>query len=430
MLNCAYCDMPCQQTREHVVPRWYNDTPGESETFSARAPLTHVRGDLIVRDVCATCNGGVLSSLDAYGKELYERYFASPVYAGETVVFEYDGDRLLRWLLKLSYNSARAQNADVRVLREYRKVMIGESPVPDRVRCWLHFVPPTSIDSAAKALRPARRDEQDQPHVDVPLWFRICQFRITDHPAPSLVQRAVVINSFAFTLLIARADEEWPCAAFDEWGNVFTANYPAAKRVVPGPGIVSPTTGWDHTAVTMYSWMVHHPSRFTDDPNPFVEGAIKGKLELLMLHVPHEFIEEGNLAPIVETLRDMVSSREKGLAFRQRLGVLVDGFDEDPRALWQIPHVRTYFRRLFVECPFVMFLSHPEGSLLKLFAACWVYEDEMTEQIQQQGMVDFLNRAFQGLNVLNHTIMLSEEQNREICLGASRVLFDDVPPNA
>ncbi len=128
MQRCAYCDHPCQQTREHVVPRLYNDTPGEAETFSARAPLTHLKGDLIVRDVCGGCNNGVLSGLDGYGKALYERYFAAPVYEGETVTFDYDGDRLLRWLLKLSYNSARAQNADIRVLREYRAVMLGESP--------------------------------------------------------------------------------------------------------------------------------------------------------------------------------------------------------------------------------------------------------------------------------------------------------------
>src|SRR5436190_20485230 len=101
----------------------------------------------------------------AYGKELYNRYFAIPVYAGETITFEYDGDRLLRWLLKLSYNSARAQNADVRVLREYRKVMLGESPLPDRIRCWLHLVSATSIDSEVKVIRPARRDEQGRPHI-------------------------------------------------------------------------------------------------------------------------------------------------------------------------------------------------------------------------------------------------------------------------
>ncbi len=112
----------------------------------------------------------MLSSLDSYGKELYERYFAAPVYAGETVSFEYDGEQLLRWLLKLSYNSARAQNADVLVLREYRKVMLGESPPTDRIRCWLHLVSATCFDASVSA-RPARRDEHGQSNVDEPLWF-------------------------------------------------------------------------------------------------------------------------------------------------------------------------------------------------------------------------------------------------------------------
>jgi hypothetical protein len=428
VLNCAYCNKPCQQTREHVVPRWYNDTPGDAETFSARAPLTHVKGDLIVRDVCTVCNSGVLASLDGYGKELYERYFATPVYAGDAVTFEYDGDRLLRWLLKLSYNSARAQNADVRVLREYRNVMLGGSPVPARIRCWLHLVSATAFDNEAEVARPARRDEQGQPHVEEPRWFRICQFRITDHPALSLVQRTVLINSFAFTLLIARADEQWPSPEFDEWIKAFAANYPAAKPVLPGAGSLTATTGWDHAAVSMYWSLAQYPSRYTDEPNPYVEGLLKGKLGVLMLHVPHELIEQENHDPIAEILLDMVSSREKALAFRQRVGILVDGFDDDPRGIWEFPKARQFFRRLFERCPFVMFLSHPEGALLRLFAACWVYEDGMTEEAEQQRKSEFLHRAFYGLNGLNHTIMLSEEQNREICMAAAKTLFGEVPP--
>ena len=427
MLNCAYCDMPCQQTREHVVPRWYNDTPGEAETFSARAPLTHVKGDLIVRDVCTVCNSGVLSSLDGYGKELYERYFATPVYAGEAVTFDYDGDRLLRWLLKLSYNSARAQNADVRVLAEYRKVMLGESPLPDRIRCWLHLVSATCLDDSSKVARPARRDEQGQPNVEEPLWFRICQFRLRDYPALALVQRMVVINSFSFALLIARADAEWPCPEFDQWIKVFNNIYPEAMPILPGMGTLTATTGGDHAVASIAFSLSTYPSRFFEEPNPYVEGVLKGKLGVFLLHVPHELIEKGITAPIAEILCDMVSSREKALAFRQRVGLMVDGFDHDPRGIWQFPKAREFFRRLFLECPFVMLLSHPDGSLLKLFAACWIYEEGVTEEAEQQRMSEFLHRAFHGLNGLNHTIMLSEEQNREICLSAAKVLFDETP---
>ncbi len=428
MLNCAYCDMPCQQTREHVVPRWYNDTPGEAETFSARAPLTHVKGDLIVRDVCTVCNSGVLSSLDGYGKELYERYFATPVYAGETVTFDFDGDRLLRWLLKLSYNSARAQNADMRVVREYRKVMLGESPLPDRIRCWLHLVSATSIDPEAKLIRPARRDEQGQPYVKEPHSFRIGQFRITDHPALSLVQRTVAINSLAFTLLIARADSVWPCPEFDQWIKAFTSGYPAAQPILPGIGRLTTTAGWDHAAASMYPLLHHYPTRFVADKNPYIVRGLKNQLQLVMLAVPHDLIEEGDTTPITWALRDMVSTREKASAFRQRIGLMVEGYDADPRELWEVPKAKEFFRRLFVECPFVMLLAHPEGALLKLLAACWVYEERLTDDVQQQRMSEFLHFAFRGLNDLNHTVMLSEEQNREICLSAAKVLFGEVPP--
>jgi hypothetical protein len=430
VLKCAYCDDPCRPTREHVIPDWYNDTPGEAETFSARAPLTHLKGDLIVRDVCGRCNSGVLSALDGYGKELYDRYFALPVYAGETVAFDYDGDRLIRWLLKLSYNSARAQNADVRVLREYRKAMLGEESLTDRIRCWVHLVSATSFDHDAKVARPARRAEQGAENVEVARWFRICQFRLTDFPALSLVQRTVLITSFAFTLLIARPDAAWPCPEFGQWVRVFASNYPAARPVVPVVGSLRATTGWDHAAVTMYPSLTHYPSRYTDEPNPYVEGVLKGKLEVFMLHVPHELIEAGKPEPVAEILRDMVSSREKALAYRQRVGVLVDGYNDDPRGIWEFPKARAFFRRLFEQCPFVMLLSHPEGGLLGLIAACWVYEEGMTEEVERQRMQDFLHRAFYGLNGLNHTIMLSEEQNREICIAAAAVLFGEVPPLA
>ena len=226
MLNCAYCDILCKPTREHVIPRWYNDTPGGATTFSARAPFTHLQGDLIVKDVCQACNGGVLSALDAYGKELYDRYFASPVYAGDSVEFKYDGNRLIRWFLKLSYNSARAQNADSRVLREYRNVVLGTAPLPDRIRCWLHVVAPTYHYPENSMPRPARREERGDPNVDEPLWFRIGQFRLVSHPGPLLVQRTVVINSYAFTLLIARADAQWPSKEFERLGCGIRSDYP------------------------------------------------------------------------------------------------------------------------------------------------------------------------------------------------------------
>jgi hypothetical protein len=303
--------------------------------------------------------------------------------------------------------------------------MLGKVPIPPQIRCWLHLVPSTSFDDETRVVRAARKSEQGQPNVTMPRWFRICQLRLTDHPAIALVQRAVLINSFAFSLVLTRPDAPWPSPDFDQWGEAFEKGYPAAQTISPGEGRLMVSTGWDHSAVSISSTFTHYPSRFLETPNPFVEGVHKGHLNVLMLHIPHEMIERGESDPIAQILRDMVSSCEKGMTFRQRLGIMVDGFDADPRALWQIPHVRMFFRHLFEQCPFVMFLSHPDGGLLKVFAACWIYEEGMTEEIEGQRLSDFLQRAFIGINGLNHTIMLSEEQNREICMSAAKVLIGD-----
>lgn len=429
MLNCAYCDNPCQPTREHVIPRWYNDTPGEAVTFSARAPLTHVQGDLIVKDVCGVCNSGVLSSLDSYGKELYERYFAFPVYYDEQIHFEYDGERLTRWLLKLSFNSARAQNADVRVLHEYRKVILGESPLTDRIRCWLHLVSPTILEPEARLARPARRHQQGQENTKEPNWFRIGQFRLLEHAGHTLVQRTVLINSFAFTLLIAPVNSAWPNDKFDKWIEVFSNELIEAQPILPCASRVTPTALGHHAAASLYPLLHNYPTRFVDEKNPYIVNALKGDLKLVYLSIPPELIYGGDTTPIVAALRDMVSIREKATAFKQRIGVMVDGFDADPRELWQIPEAQQFFRNLFVECPFFMLLAHPDGGLLKLLAACWIYEDGLTKEVEQERMVDFLHRAFHGLNGLNHSVMLSEEQNREICTAAAKVLLGESPPN-
>lgn len=38
-----------------------------------------------------------------------------------------------------------------------------------------------------------------------------------------------MINSFAFTLLIARTDSDWPRADFEQWTSAFVNTYPHAQ---------------------------------------------------------------------------------------------------------------------------------------------------------------------------------------------------------
>lgn len=35
-----------------------------------------------------------------------------------------------------------------------------------------------------------------------------------------------------------------------------------------------------------------------------------------------------------------------------------------------------------MECPFIILVAHPDGGLLKLLAACWLYEEGLTEEVE------------------------------------------------
>ena len=77
MGECSYCDNSVRKlTREHVFSDWFRRAAGpmasQTEGDSGRKSL----GLNVVRDVCADCNNGPLSLLDAYAKSLYEKYFS------------------------------------------------------------------------------------------------------------------------------------------------------------------------------------------------------------------------------------------------------------------------------------------------------------------------------------------------------------------
>jgi hypothetical protein len=69
-----------------------------------------------------------LSQLDAYICELFDRYFIYIYQRHATVRFEYDYHRLKRWLLKMSFNSARVHGSmDLFVYADLLRYIRGES---------------------------------------------------------------------------------------------------------------------------------------------------------------------------------------------------------------------------------------------------------------------------------------------------------------
>jgi len=198
--NCAYCYKDARLTREHIWPNGFLKRGNFDLKFSERAGKTF-RADLIIPDVCETCNNGVLSSLDAHACHLYDRRFSKFVEPLQTVKFSYDYLIFCRWLLKVSFNSARTVERDLEVFERFIPFILQDRDPPPFAVSTYSIFPSTikreSCGSMEKIYPSMGRCGPILPtSVDPKEYYQL------------YVTRFIQINSFAFILCLPR----WPSA--------------------------------------------------------------------------------------------------------------------------------------------------------------------------------------------------------------------------
>lgn len=224
---CAFCDLPRRLTREHIWPNGFLKRNSYGLRYSSRAGRAH-GGDLIVRDVCEVCNNGPLSNLDAYACKLHDTNFGAFPEHGEAVQFQFEYSKLMRWLIKVAFNSARAQgHQDAELLRRYRAAILAEGDnCPIYVNAFLAIVGPGKLDfpggrSSEKIYPKAARSGP----VIVP----------TVNGYQHVSSRMVMINAYFFTLIISRT----PQMPADEVGDLIRG-IPGRPLAYDGAMILKP----------------------------------------------------------------------------------------------------------------------------------------------------------------------------------------------
>ncbi|WP_204142034.1 hypothetical protein [Halomicronema sp. CCY15110] len=181
-----------------LTDRKQRERGGEKPSRYTSKADKFIGGELTIGDVCRNCNNGPLSELDSYFLQLYDRYiykFASPE---KRIDFTYDFDKLARWLLKVSYNSARATNAPDEVLLEsYSKYILGEDVRPKGLNIFLTLVLPYKIKNSEK--HDPRIQDVDEIEPDVLRWSRVPDERLAKE---GVTFRMVQINSYFFIVIM------------------------------------------------------------------------------------------------------------------------------------------------------------------------------------------------------------------------------------
>lgn len=142
MKKCAYCGeilgSPLHaKTDEHIIPdsllKLY---PEQDISIHNGHRFVDNRG-MTVSDVCSSCNNGVLSELDAYGKQLIKNYFYTPYkfadyYTAFDITLNYE--LYTRWILKIAYNSLRCDKKDIPYIEECLPYIMGkQKDYPDNI---------------------------------------------------------------------------------------------------------------------------------------------------------------------------------------------------------------------------------------------------------------------------------------------------------
>ncbi|ELY22214.1 hypothetical protein ACK8HJ_22185 [Vreelandella titanicae] len=203
---CSYCENECSLTREHIIPNFlyrYQKRNGGHIGWNEGAQKI-IGGEAQIKDVCQRCNNGVLHDLDDYGREFLENagIFVENFLIKQHVVY-YDYCSLLRWLLKISFNSARASKNQASVF-EYQKGFIlngsgsSDAEHPKETFLLAGLVKPASL-SEDEAKKYASQLPISDEGFSNPFFIRLSWVPAI---SGSHVIRLVVIGALVFHLVI------------------------------------------------------------------------------------------------------------------------------------------------------------------------------------------------------------------------------------
>lgn len=145
-----------------------------------------------------------------------------------------------------------------------------------------------------------------------------------------------------------------------------------------------------------------------------------GVSEPVILMFSRRQIETCDVDEPLQFLRSLTAGRDVAIEYSGRISLMVDGYNDDPRELFEIPKVRAYFKRLDQAWPnWFFFLSQIDESI-KLLESCLCDTIEVVPGVTSLD-IDQLERAlarhFGAMYRLGEELKLPEEMCEEVAEG-------------
>ncbi|PSU69846.1 hypothetical protein C9J22_13285 [Photobacterium phosphoreum] len=201
MAICAYCKNDEKLTREHVIPSFmYKFQKSQIGTYIGwnEKAGKMLPSEIIIKDVCGECNNVKLGELDSYAQEFFmSNGIMVDNFVKPNIVLSYNFHHLLRWLLKISYNSSRSSGSHPELFDKYISYILDNDLSQCNQDCFLMvgLVKPRIIDkSKIQEFRENNRAVSSNGEIN-PFHVRIS---VVVHDDNSFVMRLVVIGALMF----------------------------------------------------------------------------------------------------------------------------------------------------------------------------------------------------------------------------------------
>lgn len=229
---CAYCGSDEKLTREHIIPAFlfrYQQENGGYEVWNETAGKM-LTSEVTINDVCANCNNKLLGSLDGYANKLFKKSGVfTPNFLSNFAILMYDYSLLERWLLKVSFNSARATGNTPSIFHKHIPYMLGKQERSQDIFVLAAIHKPVKL-TEEEMIKYQGQFPFDSNGLINPFFVRITRVLQSDD---DFVVRAFVIGSLLFYIVL--------------FSNQIKLNYKKTKvkkllKLLPGMQIIKPNS--------------------------------------------------------------------------------------------------------------------------------------------------------------------------------------------
>lgn len=412
-MKCAYCDNEGKMSREHIIPKGFIDHMNveEQSVWSDKAPARLIKGELTVKDVCADCNNRELSQLDDYALNLILKYNECLSISTKKIYFKYNYNMLVRWLLKICYNSARANDAefDIKLYQKNVDYIMNRGYAESNITVFAIYMGSGCLSKEMAEHCYHLKDEREF-EID---WFRIGPFRLTEHSTYYCASRCIIINSFAFFIVVS--DKEYD----DELSKIRTKMEKQYKNAVE---LSNNGKVWLKRDDKFFldSWSTNRVLR-----DNFLEKRTKKKDDRFqILTLTKEEIENDDFSKLKAMSMEYMSNRDDLLDCYQKVILAIEGYENEAREPYQSRAFQNYFRKLFDDFPEIIWALCLDEKIITVQMMIWAYvNDNYTDDVNntmtnieanKNRSMQLLEKCFMAINKLVNKYAFDFSKNEDL----------------